>query len=106
MDEIIKTIAPGNKINLLIYDGEILYAHTNLRDTLYCCEIAQEAGKTLLFATVPFPTGTGTQWECMPFMSLCAYQDGVQIYQGTPHTNEYHEDPEKMRYLHMAFSGL
>ena len=36
----------------------------------------------------------------------CAYKNGKQIYTGEPHTYEYHEDPEKMRYLHMMFSGL
>ena len=106
MDEIIHTIVPGNKVNLLVYDGEILYVHTNLRNTLYHCEIRQDGKSALLFATVPFLTGTGAHWETMPFMTLCAYRTGRQIYQGIPHSYEYHEDPEKMRYLHMAFAGL
>ncbi|MBR2189602.1 MAG: class II glutamine amidotransferase [Eubacterium sp.] len=102
IDEIIKVLAPGNKINMLLFDGEILYAHTNLRGTLSWCEIEG----TRIFATVPFHTGTTVDWERMPFMTLCAYHEGEQIYQGEPHAFEYTEDPEKMRYLHMAFAGL
>ena len=106
MDEIVRRIAPGNKVNLLVYDGEILYAHVNLRGTLHSCSIQQNGNKIRLFATRPFPTGTGTQWEDLPFLTLCAYRDGEQVFRGTPHLYEYHEDPEKMRYLHMAFAGL
>ena len=109
MDEIIKTIVPGNKLNLMVYDGEILYVHTNMAHTLYCCTLTGKAGDTgftRLFATVPFPTGTEGRWAAMPFMTLCAYKEGEQIYMGEAHTYEYHEDPEKMRYLHMMFSGL
>ena len=93
----------------MVFDGEILYVHTNMADTLYCCTLtgkAGDAGFTRLFATVPFPTGTGARWASMPFMTLCAYKDGEQIYMGEAHTYEYHEDSERMRYLHMMFAGL
>ena len=140
IDEIVRTIVPGNKLNLLLFDGEVLYAHTNLQGTLYWCE----SEGTRIFATVPFRilgkrvqaynsgmisrsgdnpgpdafiSGTraaggeasapaSLEWHPMPFMTVCAYRGGVQVYQGEPHTHEYHEDPEKMRYLHRAFAGL
>lgn len=108
MDEIIKTIVPGNKLNLMVYDGDILYVHTNMADTLYCCTVngKEKAGSVRIFATVPFPTGTGAKWDALPLRSLCAYKDGCQIYQGEPHPYAYLEDPEKMRYLYMMFAGL
>ena len=102
VDEAVRALSPENKLNLLVYDGEILYAHTNLHRTLYRCN----PGNVLLFATVPFLTGTCATWEEMPFTSLCAYRDGAQIYQGAPHGFGYVEDPEKIRSLMMAYAAL
>ena len=45
----IAALAKGSKLNLLIHDGEVLYAHTNFRDSLYFLE---EDG-AVTFATSP-----------------------------------------------------
>lgn len=102
IDRAVASLAPGNKLNLLLFDGEIFYAHTNLKGTLYSCLF----GDAALFATVPFLTGTGDRWEEVPFTSLCAWRDGVQIYQGIPHHHVYIEDPEKVRSLMMVYAAL
>ena len=96
------SLAPGNKLNFLLFDGEIFYAHTNLRGTLYRCFV----GNTVLFATVPFLTGSSACWEEVPFTSLCAWREGVQIYQGSPHHHVYVEDPEKIRSLLSVYAAL
>lgn len=49
MDGAIHTITPGNKVNLLIYDGELLYVHTNHRGSLYL----RERPDTLIVSTRP-----------------------------------------------------
>ena len=99
---IAETLSPGNKLNFLLYDGEILYAHTNQAETLHYCE----TDDAILFATVPFHISYAVKWNKMPFMTLCAYQHGKKIWQGRPHSYEYHEDPEKMKYLYMAYARL
>lgn len=102
IDEAVSSLAPGNKLNLLLFDGEVLYAHTNLQGTLHYCVI----GDAVLFVTVPFMTGYSARWEELPFTSLCAWKDGVQIYRGTPHNHVYVEDPEKIRSLMMVYAAL
>ena len=102
IDQAVACLAPGNKLNLLLFDGEILYTHTNLPGTLHSCHV----GDTALFATVPFLTGSSSHWEELPFTSLCAWREGLQIYQGRPHHHVYVEDPEKIRSLMMVYAAL
>jgi glutamine amidotransferase len=102
IDQAVASLAPGNKLNLLLFDGELLFTHTNLRGTLHSCHV----GDTALFATVPFLTGSSSRWEELPFTSLCAWREGVQIYQGSPHHHVYVEDPEKIRSLMMVYAAL
>ena len=102
IDQAVTSLAPGNKLNLLLFDGEILYTHTNMRGTLHSCHV----GDTALFATVPFLTGSSSHWEELPFTSLCAWREGAQIYQGSPHHHVYVEDPEKIRSLMMVYAAL
>ena len=99
LDEIVCNIAGENKLNLLIYDGEYLYVHTNCRDSLY----ASPRGGGKLFSTVPLDEG---EWESLPLNTLLAYQRGRLMFRGTDHGFEFIEDPEKMRLLFLDFSVL
>lgn len=82
MDEIILEIAEHNKLNLLVYDGELLYVHTNLRHTLY----RTKREDTVLFATVPLDE---SPWEPVPMMQLLGFRDGQLAFEGSRHTFEY-----------------
>lgn len=95
LDKIILDIAAHNKLNLLIFDGEILYVHTNMRGTLYRTEREGAA----LFATTPLDKG---QWEQVPMMQLLAYQDGKLIASGTRHIYEYHRPDATLSQDHWA----
>lgn len=99
LDELICQIADGNKLNLLIFDGEYLYVHTNCRDSLYLSE--RQAG--YVFSTVPLD---GKGWRPLPLNTLLAFQDGKLAQAGTDHGYEYVEDPEKMRLLFLDYSTL
>ncbi|MCH5267971.1 MAG: class II glutamine amidotransferase [Lachnospiraceae bacterium] len=99
MDEIVVEITPENKVNLLIFDGEILYVHTNCEGSLH----RYSKGKTAVISTQPLDD---SPWEKVPMNTLVAYQNGEQIFTGTDHGNTYIETPEKMRLLFMDFSGL
>ena len=102
IDEVARTLSEGNKLNFVLFDGEILYVHSNHEGTLYRCDV----DGSLLFATAPFPTGTLATWEEMPQRTLCAYARGEQVFQGTQHAHVFIEDPEKMQSLFMAFAEL
>ncbi len=99
LDEIVCGSSPKNKLNLLIYDGEILYAHTNFRDSLYYRR--DESGVTL--STQPLSEGI---WKNVPFTTLQGYKNGTRVYTGTNHNNEYFFDPSAYNPLYMAYSGL
>lgn len=99
VDEIICEISPENKLNLILYDGDILYVHTNYRDSLFRCQ----KGAAVVFSTKPLDWDI---WERIPMNTLLAYQSGKLIYTGTNHGNEFIESEEKMRLLFLDFANL
>lgn len=99
VDAMLADMSRGNKMNLILYDGELMYVHTNYINSLFVCE----RGNTALFCTVPLSEG---RWELLPFTALCAYQNGKRIFQGQPHGHEYIDNDKNMQYLFAAFSNL
>lgn len=78
VEKFVISIAKRNKLNLMIYDGELLYVHQNMKDTLY---YKAENG-SIIFATVPLDNST---WEKYPLAQLCAFRDGRKVFEGTRH---------------------
>ena len=100
VDHVILEITPNNnKVNLILYDGEQFYVHTNMRNTLYM----KRMGQTLFFATVPLDQ---SGWNPVPFMQLLAFRDGEQLYCGTKHQNEYFYDDEAMKMVFLEYAML
>lgn len=99
LDQVVCELAPHNKINLLLYDGELMYVHTNYKDTLY----VQQRPDTALFATVPLGRG---EWKPLVFTTLCAYRDGREVYRGTDHGCEYKDNQKDMEFLFADFAAL
>lgn len=99
LDELIGDMSQGNKLNLLIYDGELLYVHTNYANSLYY----SQRENAMVFATTPLDRDI---WKDHPFTTLCAYQDGCRLFQGTNHGKEYHDNAEDMRLIFADYAGL
>ena len=99
LDGLVSDMAKGNKLNLLVYDGELLYVHTNYANSLYC----SRREDAVLFATTPLDQGC---WEPHPFTTLCAYRDGCRIFSGTNHGNEYRDSDQDMRLLFVDYAAL
>lgn len=99
VEDTVRTIVPGNKVNLLIYDGELFYVHKNEKGTLYQKEV--EDG--MLFSTQPLDGGV---WTEFPQNQLMVYRDGDLVYAGSKHDCTYVHNEEKMRLLYLAYSGL
>ena len=95
----IADLSKGNKFNLLIYDGEVMYAHTNFRETLHFLE----EGGAITFSTRPLPHG---DWKPVPFTRLVAVKDGEFVRESPPHGNEYIYNPEDYRLVYMNFARL
>jgi len=99
LQAILRDMAQGNKLNLILYDGELMYVHTNYANSLYTLRRDGAA----FFATVPL---TEEPWEPVPFTTLCAYKNGRCYFQGDAHGAEYIDRPEDTHYLYTEFAAL
>lgn len=99
IEEILGQITPGNKVNLLLFDGELMYVHTNYQNSLYTCQ----KGEGIVISTRPLDHHI---WKPVPMNRLIAYQEGKQIYEGADHKNEFFETEETMRLLFLDFANL
>lgn len=99
LEDTIGEVAPGNKLNLLIHDGQVLYAHTNYKNSLYICGKENE----IYFSTRPLHFG---QWELLPMNTLIACENGRLMKSGKAHPYEFFDDAEKMRLLFLDYAGL
>ena len=99
LDELVVDMAPGNKLNLLLYDGELMYVHSNMQHTLHVLQYPECA----VFATAPL---SQEDWKPVPCMQLLAFRDGVLIYEGTKHSGEYVEKPNDLKYFYATYSSL
>lgn len=99
VDQIISGSSAKNKLNLLIYDGELLYAHTNFRGSLY--EWADADGVTI--STRPL---SDEGWQSLPLTTVLAYREGRRVLTGADHHHEYIFDPSSYKPLYLAYSGL
>lgn len=99
LDKLVIAISPNNKVNLLIFDGELLYVHTNYAASLY----QRESENGIYISTQPLALG---RWKPVPFMQLLAYRENQLVYTGTKHQNEYFVDEERVKLLYLAFSEL
>ncbi len=78
VDSFITENAPRNKLNLLIYDGELLYAHKNLKNTLSC----KRLNSGLLISTVPLDK---EGWCPFPMAQVIAFKEGREVFRGARH---------------------
>lgn len=99
LDGIISDMAKGNKLNLMLYDGEYMYIHTNYKGSLHYLE--KDDG--VLFSTQPL---SEEAWKPVPFTTLLAYRDGELVFTGTDHGNEYIENEENLKLIYQVFSNL
>lgn len=99
LNEIIVSITKGNKVNILLYDEELVYVHYNFAGFLHYLEKKD----CTIFSTLPL---SHENWKPLPFMQLLAYRDGKQVLAGTKHQNEYFESEENIRFLYQIFSNL
>ncbi len=103
VEGLVADLAKNNKLNLLIYDGEQMYVHTNYKNSLYYCHHLSPEENSTVFCTQPLSGGT---WKPVPFTTLLAYKDGKRVFTGEPHNNEYVDSEENMKYLYSIFANI
>lgn len=99
MDSVIVHLAEGNKLNLLFFDGEYMYVHTNYQESLYYLQ----KNDCTLFSTQPL---SGERWYPVPFTTLQVYGKGKLVFSGTDHQHRYVDNEENMKFLYQIFSDL
>ena len=99
VDSLIRRIVPGNKVNLMLYDGDYFYVHKNEAGTLY----KSERTGSIVFSTHPL---TPEGWEEVPQNQLHVYKDGELIFEGEKHEHTYVHDDDKMKLLYLEYAGL
>lgn len=80
VDDFVVSLSKRNKLNLMIYDGEFLYVHQNMRDTLHY----KSENDSIIFSTTPLDNG---DWKKYPMTQLCAFKAGEKVFEGTKHEN-------------------
>jgi len=99
IDRAVIDITDHNKVNFMLYDGNMFYVHKNMEDNMF----VKRLGKTLLFVTRPLDD---KGWEPVPLCQLLAYRNGRQVLSGTVHPNEYIPDPQDMKLIFLDYSTL
>lgn len=99
VNDVVSELSIYNKLNLMIYDGELLYIHKNYKNSMFM----KRNGHSVMFSTVPLDLGT---WDPVPMCQLLAYKDGQKLFSGPMHENEYSDSPEDMHYIFLDYSEL
>ena len=99
IDRIIHRIVPGNKLNIMIYDGEFFYVHKNQERTLFM----KENPDAVMLSTRPLES---EGWAEVPQNRLLVYKDGELVYSGRKHEHTFVPDKDKFRLLYLDSAGL
>ena len=78
VDEAVRKLSHRNKLNLLIFDGELLYVHKNMNNSL----CYKHEDNSFIFSTTPLDDGV---WEDFPLSQLFAFHNGKKVFRGHAH---------------------
>ena len=90
---IVEDLSKNNKLNLMIYDGDLTYIHSNMKNSLYY--LKNEEG--FLVATTPLTDDEN--WKPVELNKLFGLIDGNIIFESEEHENEYVLTEEHERVL-------
>ena len=99
LETFVGDLSEGNKLNLIIFDGEYLYAHSNYANSLHVCSNSDCA----IFSTRPLDLNV---WSALPITTLRAYRAGELARIGKNHGFVFVDSPDDMQFLFMDFAGL
>ena len=99
LDSVFALMSRSNKLNLILYDGKLLYVHSNSPDSLF----VRQGEKQVTFSTQPLTKG---RWKPAPFTQLAAWRKGEKAFEGAVHGNVYVPDEKAISLLYLAYSQL
>lgn len=101
LEDLIVMLSHGNKLNLLIWDGEFMYAHTNYADTLYYKHIADT--ETTVISTQPLDYDA---WQPIPFLQLQVFRQGALHWQGSRRSLQFFDKEKDWEYKNFDYATL
>jgi glutamine amidotransferase len=111
VNKTITEAAAGNKLNVIISDSEILYAHGNSphgsrllgadAENDYIYTLTSDG--SVMLSTIPLD---GRDWYPIPINTVFAYKDGEILLKGEPHSYEYIETEADIHDLYQGFASL
>jgi glutamine amidotransferase len=101
-----RDISPGACLNLIVFDSDEFFIHTNYKDAIRVL-----AGKGIaLFCTSALQAAAHMlpeqKWMDVPLCTAFSYKGGVRIRSGRPHSYEYFDNEEDTRFLYQDYAGL
>ncbi|MGN1457324.1 MAG: class II glutamine amidotransferase [Acutalibacteraceae bacterium] len=81
VDILAHNLSPRNKLNLMIFDGDVLYIHKNMHNTLSY----KHTENGFLFSTEPLDN----DWEGLPMCKVFAFKQGEKIFESESCTSEF-----------------
>lgn len=90
---LVEDLAKNNKLNLIIYDGDLTYIHSNLDDSLHY--LINDEG--ILIATTPVSDDDG--WKKAEINKLFGLVDGKIVFESKEHQNEFIQTEEHLKYI-------
>lgn len=99
IDKAVVALAECGKLNMILFDGEQMYVHTNYRGFLHFWK----QDSSYCFSTHPLPIGT---WEPLPLNQLLGFISGALVQEGTSHPHEYLDSEHDMSLIYAAYASL
>lgn len=82
INEIITDLAKGNKLNIMIFNGEMLFVHTNYKNSLYY----MEKDDSMFLSTRPL---TRDKWKQLPINTVIGIINSEVVFKGKQHEHEF-----------------
>lgn len=92
LENSVSRLANGNKLDIMIYDGELMYIHANYKQSLYYLKMDD----AIIVSTKAL---SNENWSEFPINRLVAIRNGEIIFQSEAHEHEYVITGEHLNYI-------
>ena len=97
---IVSDLSKNNKLNLMIYDGDLTYIHSNMDDSLHY--LIDDDG--ILISSTPVTDDEG--WKRVEINKLFGLIDGKIVFESKEHENEFIQTEVHEKYLEDILKSL
>ncbi|MDR1713635.1 MAG: class II glutamine amidotransferase [Coriobacteriales bacterium] len=107
-------LAPGNCVNLIAYDSDMLFVHTNYQGAINLLQAdglaifctSELAAAAQLVAAPMQATTAEAAWQPLSLNTPLAFKHGAEVLRGEDHGQQYFDREEDTRYLYQDFAAL